>query len=43
MTPYGKAALTARVAPAKAGKRITLTSRGKDILLERLEAYELSL
>ena len=39
----GKAALTARVAPTKAGNRITVVSRGKDLLLEKLEAYELSL
>ena len=39
----GKVALTARVAPTKAGKRISFVSRGKDIMLEKLEAYPLSL
>ena len=39
----GKVALTARVAPTKAGKRISFVSRGKDIMLEKLEAYQLSL
>ncbi len=39
----GKVAITSRVMPVKQGKRITVLSRGKDLLLERLEAYELSL
>ena len=38
-----KVALTARVAPVKEGKRIVITSRCKDITLENLVAYELSL
>ncbi len=39
----GKAALTTRVVPMLGGKNIAIVSRGKDIILERLEAYELGL
>ena len=39
----GKVALTARVAPTKEGNRITLAARGKDVMLKKLEAYQLSL
>ena len=39
----GKAAMAAKVSPDGDGKGIAITSRGDDLMLNKLESYELSL